>query len=111
MFVLHNICSLSLCPLVVTLLKYLISHILQNFEISPDGRLVALCGRFGNIHLLTANTLEGVGQLKMNNQVSAVTFDNDGSRLFSHGGKCASFMPVHNSQSIDQSYVSHFHLT
>ncbi|KAJ9582411.1 hypothetical protein L9F63_003264, partial [Diploptera punctata] len=56
-----------------------------NFEISPDGRLIVLCGRFGNIHLLTANSLEGVGLLKMNNEVSAITFSNDGSRLFSHG--------------------------
>jgi WD40 repeat protein len=58
----------------------------QNFEISPDGQLLALCGRFGKIHLLAANTLEGVGLLKMNNEVSAVAFDNDGSHLFSHGG-------------------------
>lgn len=59
---------------------------MQNFEISPDGQLLALCGRFGKIHLLAANTLEGVGLLKMNSEVSAVAFDNDGSHLFSHGG-------------------------
>ncbi|XP_069693921.1 U3 small nucleolar RNA-associated protein 18 homolog [Periplaneta americana] len=57
----------------------------KNFKLSPDGRLIAVCGRFGNIHLLTANTLEGVGLLKMNSDVSAIAFDSDGSRLFSHG--------------------------
>jgi U3 small nucleolar RNA-associated protein 18 len=62
------------------------SFITQNFEISPDGRLLAVCGRFGNIHLLTVNTLEGVGLLKMNSEVSAIAFDTDGSHLFSHGG-------------------------
>ncbi|PSN45839.1 hypothetical protein C0J52_05510, partial [Blattella germanica] len=57
----------------------------KNFEISPDGRLLAICGRFGNIHLLTAQALEQVGLLKMNDDVSAVAFDGDGTRLFSHG--------------------------
>lgn len=69
--------------------KFLIwchSFTIQNFELSPDGRLLAVVGRFGNIHLLTVNTLEGVGLLKMNGEVSALAFNNDGSRLFSHGG-------------------------
>lgn len=57
----------------------------KNFEISPDGRLLAVCGRFGKIHLLTVNTLESVGLMKMNSEVSAIAFDNDGSCLFSHG--------------------------
>jgi U3 small nucleolar RNA-associated protein 18 len=47
---------------------------------------MAVCGRFGNIHLLTVNTLEGVGLLKMNSEVSALAFNNDGSCLYSHGG-------------------------
>lgn len=57
----------------------------KNFNLSPDGRLIAVCGRFGNINLLATNTLEGIGVLKMNSDVSAIAFDNDGSRLFSHG--------------------------
>jgi WD40 repeat protein len=63
------------------------SFTMQNFELSPDGRLLAVCGRFGKIHLLAVNTLEGVGLLKMNSEVSAIAFDNDGSHLFSHGGR------------------------
>jgi WD40 repeat protein len=60
--------------------------VMQNFELSPDGKLLAVCGRFGKIHLLAVNTLEGAGVLKMNSEVSAVAFDNDGSHIFSHGG-------------------------
>ncbi|XP_066991740.2 U3 small nucleolar RNA-associated protein 18 homolog [Anabrus simplex] len=58
---------------------------MKNFEMSPDGRLIAVCGRFGNIYLLTARSNECVGSLKMNGEVSTVCFNADGSKMFSHG--------------------------
>lgn len=62
---------------------------------SPDGRLMAVCGRFGNIHLLTTRTKEWVGTMKVNGEVKAVAFNSNGSRLFSHGG---SDIFLHNNE-------------
>ncbi|CAG2062005.1 unnamed protein product, partial [Timema podura] len=56
-----------------------------NFEMSPDGRVMVVCGRYGNIHVLTARTREHIGTLKMNGEVTSVTFNADGSRMYSHG--------------------------
>ncbi|XP_034233330.1 U3 small nucleolar RNA-associated protein 18 homolog [Thrips palmi] len=58
---------------------------MQNFTMSPDGRLIAALGRYGHIHLLTAQSKEWVGSLKMNADVKAICFNKDGSRLYSHG--------------------------
>lgn len=54
---------------------------------SPDGRLIAVVGKFGHIHLLNARTKEWIDSLKMNGEVTDFCFNNDGSRLYSHGGK------------------------
>nr|CAD7432978.1 unnamed protein product [Timema monikensis] len=61
-----------------------ITH-MKNFEMSPDGRVMVVCGRYGNIHILTARTREHIGTLKMNGEVTSVTFNADGSRMYSHG--------------------------
>nr|CAD7438930.1 unnamed protein product [Timema bartmani] len=61
-----------------------ITH-MKNFEMSPDGRVMVVCGRYGNIHVLTARTREHIGTLKMNGEVTSVTFNADGSRMYSHG--------------------------
>lgn len=58
---------------------------MKNFTMSPDGRLIAVLGRFGHIHLLTAQSKEWIGSLKMNSDVKAISFNRDGSRLYSHG--------------------------
>lgn len=58
----------------------------QKFEVSPDGRVIAICGRYGNIHILNAHTKEWITSLKMNGEVTAICFSNDGSQLYSHGG-------------------------
>ncbi|XP_014247538.1 U3 small nucleolar RNA-associated protein 18 homolog [Cimex lectularius] len=55
------------------------------FEVSPDGRLIAVAGRFGQIHLLTADSKEWISTLSMNGNVEAITFNSDGSKLYSHG--------------------------
>lgn len=46
-----------------------------------------MCGKFGNIFLLSAKTKECLGSLKMNGEVNGISFNSDGSTLFSHGGK------------------------
>lgn len=55
------------------------------FQVSPDDRLIAFHGPFGYIHLLSAKTKEWISDLKMNSNVEAMSFNRDGSRLYSHG--------------------------
>lgn len=58
---------------------------MKRFEVSPDGRYLAFLGRYGSIHLLTAQSKEWIGSLKMNGDVEALAFSTDGDKLFSHG--------------------------
>lgn len=71
----------------ITLITKLMKLFLQNFELSPDGKIIATCGRFGNIFLLCAKTKEFIGSLKTNSDVNAICFSKDGSILYSHGGE------------------------
>ncbi|KAI9553896.1 hypothetical protein GHT06_019166 [Daphnia sinensis] len=57
----------------------------KNFVISPDGKLIAYQGQFGYIHLMSARSKEWITSLKMNGEVNAVTFNPDGTKLYSHG--------------------------
>ena len=56
---------------------------------SPCGNLLAFQGRFGYIYLMSARSKEWIGSLKMNGEAQSLTFNPDGSRLYSHGGKHA----------------------
>ncbi|CAL7941189.1 unnamed protein product [Xylocopa violacea] len=58
---------------------------MQKYEISPDGKLLALCGRLGEIFLLTASSKELVGTLKMNAKCRALSFMPDSKTLVTHG--------------------------
>ncbi|XP_073973088.1 U3 small nucleolar RNA-associated protein 18 homolog wicked [Rhodnius prolixus] len=58
---------------------------MKKFEVSPDSKLIAIAGRFGQIHLLSAKSKEWIGNLAMNGNVEAITFDSDGTSLYSHG--------------------------
>lgn len=53
---------------------------------SPDGKLIASCGKFGEIHLFTAKSKEWITTLKMNGSVNALTFNSNGKRMYSFGG-------------------------
>lgn len=57
----------------------------KNFVLSPDGKLIAYQGQFGYIHLMSARSKEWITSLKMNGEVNALTFNPDGTRLYSHG--------------------------
>ncbi|XP_012280583.1 U3 small nucleolar RNA-associated protein 18 homolog isoform X2 [Orussus abietinus] len=58
---------------------------MKKFQVSPDGKLIAVCGRMGEVHLLTGDTKELVDTLKMNKKCYAVAFSPDSRTLFSHG--------------------------
>ncbi|KYQ56434.1 U3 small nucleolar RNA-associated protein 18 like protein [Trachymyrmex zeteki] len=58
---------------------------MKRYEVSPDGKLIALCGRLGEIYLLHSFTKELVGTFKMNSKCRVLAFTPDGKTLISHG--------------------------
>lgn len=61
---------------------------LQNsgrFLMSPDGKYIVIHGRYGNIHLMSSTSKEWIGSLKMNGEVISITFNRDGTKMYSHG--------------------------
>jgi len=58
---------------------------LRTFAVSPDGKFLAFYGRTGYISLFSGKNKEWITNLKMNGEVTSVTFSTDGSRMFSHG--------------------------
>lgn len=58
---------------------------MQKYEVSPDGKLIALCGRLGEIFLLTSSTKELIATMKMNAKCRAVSFTPDNKNLITHG--------------------------
>ncbi|XP_029041792.2 U3 small nucleolar RNA-associated protein 18 homolog [Osmia bicornis bicornis] len=58
---------------------------MQKCEVSPDGKLLALCGRLGEIFLLASSTKELVATLKMNTRCRALCFTSDNKNLITHG--------------------------
>lgn len=57
----------------------------QTFEVSPDGQLLAVRGRAGAVHLLSARTKEYLRSLKMNEECRALKFSKSGAQLYTHG--------------------------
>uniref|UniRef100_A0A0A9Y4N2 U3 small nucleolar RNA-associated protein 18 homolog n=2 Tax=Lygus hesperus TaxID=30085 RepID=A0A0A9Y4N2_LYGHE len=58
---------------------------MSKFEISPDGKFIAVAGKFGQIHLLTGNSKEWVGTFSMNGSVETLCFSPDSKTLYSYG--------------------------
>uniref|UniRef100_A0A1B6DTA7 U3 small nucleolar RNA-associated protein 18 homolog n=1 Tax=Clastoptera arizonana TaxID=38151 RepID=A0A1B6DTA7_9HEMI len=58
---------------------------MKKFELSPDGKLIAVVGKFGNIHLLNAKSKEWIDTLKINCEVMDICFTVDGLKLYSFG--------------------------
>ncbi|XP_043262385.1 U3 small nucleolar RNA-associated protein 18 homolog [Colletes gigas] len=58
---------------------------MKKYEVSPDGKLLALCGRLGEIFLLTSSSKELIGSLKMNSKCRTICFTPDGKTLITHG--------------------------
>lgn len=57
---------------------------IHNFVISPCGKYVGVIGRFGEIHILYANTMELFCTLKQEHDATALAFSIDSKLLFSH---------------------------
>ncbi|GFS96491.1 u3 small nucleolar RNA-associated protein 18 homolog [Nephila pilipes] len=57
----------------------------RRFLISPDGKYIVIQGRYGNIHLMAARSKQWIGSLKMNGEVISITFNRDGTKLYSFG--------------------------
>ncbi|XP_015591343.1 U3 small nucleolar RNA-associated protein 18 homolog [Cephus cinctus] len=71
-----------------TTIRTPLAHTMTNmkkFEISPDGKFIAVCGRMGQIHLLSSRSKELVHTWKMNENCNALAFTPDSRQLFSHG--------------------------
>lgn len=56
----------------------------SKFELSPDGNIIAVVGRFGEIHLLNGKTKEWMTTLKQEHKCSSLDFSTDGNLLFAH---------------------------
>lgn len=56
----------------------------KKFEVSPCKRFIAVCGKFGEVHLLTSDSKELITTLKQNSAVTALTFDARGTHLYGH---------------------------
>lgn len=57
----------------------------DKFHVSPDGKHLVFVGSNGYLILLSSKTKQWIDNLKMNGSVGAVTFNADGSRMFTSG--------------------------
>lgn len=74
---------------------------------SPDGKLIALCGRLGEIHLLHSSTKELISTLKMNSKCRVLAFTPDSKTLITHGSEYDTPYALFNDLSKDR-YVKFF---
>ncbi|KOC68750.1 U3 small nucleolar RNA-associated protein 18 like protein [Habropoda laboriosa] len=77
----YNLISGKTCKI---LLPHGITN-MQKYEVSPDGKMLALCGRLGDIFLLTISSKELIGTLKMNARCRSLCFTPDSKTLITHG--------------------------
>ncbi|CAH1999998.1 unnamed protein product [Acanthoscelides obtectus] len=56
----------------------------KKFIISPDSEYMAVAGKWGEVHLLSAMSKERICLLKQDNEVTALSFNSSGSLLFGH---------------------------
>lgn len=57
---------------------------LTQFQLSPCGNYLAVVGRFGEVHILSAVTKEKLFTMKQEHPCVALAFSNDSNQLFSH---------------------------
>nr|XP_033335774.1 U3 small nucleolar RNA-associated protein 18 homolog [Megalopta genalis] len=72
---------------------------IQDYEVSPDGKLIAFGGRSGEIYLLSSSSKELIGILKMNERCRAICFTPDSKTLVSHGDSTEMYIWDVNSRS------------
>lgn len=57
---------------------------LTQFQLSPCEKYLAIVGRFGEVHILSATTKEKLFTMKQEHPSVALAFTNDSNKLFSH---------------------------
>ncbi|XP_011300579.1 U3 small nucleolar RNA-associated protein 18 homolog [Fopius arisanus] len=57
----------------------------KKFEVSPDGKIMAVAGRTGEIYLLSGLTKELIATIKMNSKCNTLAFTPDSKTLITHG--------------------------
>lgn len=57
---------------------------MSHFELSPNGRLISISGRFGEIHLLDSNSKELITTVKQEHVCSSMAFSADSTQLLAH---------------------------
>ncbi|XP_077301296.1 U3 small nucleolar RNA-associated protein 18 homolog wicked [Arctopsyche grandis] len=60
---------------------------MKRFELSSCGKYLAIVGRFGEIHLLCAQSRELIKTLKLEGHVKALFFSPDSKKLFAHSSE------------------------
>lgn len=78
---------------------------------SPDGKLIASCGRFGEIHLFTAKSKEWITTLKMNGACNSLTFTSDGKKMYSFGGNYCIILNCTICLILRVKYTFHYYLS
>lgn len=56
----------------------------KKFVVSPDTHCFAVAGKWGEVHLMSAISKERLATLKQDNEVTALSYNCDGSLLFGH---------------------------
>ncbi|KAK1129746.1 hypothetical protein K0M31_019460 [Melipona bicolor] len=72
---------------------------IQKYEVSPDGKMLAICGRSGEIFLLHSLSKEHITTLKMNARCRALAFTPDSNTLITHGDKSEMYIWDLNSRA------------
>lgn len=57
---------------------------MSQFELSPDGQIMSVSGRFGEIHLLNTNSKELIATVKQDRLCSSMAFSIDSTQLLAH---------------------------
>ncbi|KAL0279259.1 UNVERIFIED_CONTAM: hypothetical protein PYX00_000862 [Menopon gallinae] len=58
---------------------------IKKVVVSPDDKVIGVCGPTGKIYLLSTTTKECIDSLQMNENVTSLAFNADGSRMYSIG--------------------------
>lgn len=56
----------------------------KNFIISPDSELMAVAGKWGEVHLLSSHSKERISLLKQDSDVTALSFSPSGNFLYNY---------------------------
>lgn len=53
----------------------------KNFNVSPDSNVIAVAGKWGEVHLLTSASKERIGILKQDSEITALSYNPTGKNL------------------------------